>query len=101
MCADKGLINPPPLTSDKPTGTLAGGTAGSKQKAKPSTQSASSVAKASDSVSAQAELVRTAHHALSAMVAGFLDKDRELLDSGFEDLVGCLEEMRDAVPKVS
>lgn len=98
MCMNKGLINLPSLTPQGQPVTLTGGTEGKTQNAKHPLASSAAASQAVSS--AHTELIRTAHSALSAMVAGFLGQDRELLDSGFEDLVGCIEEMRDAVPKV-
>lgn len=73
--------------------TLAGGTEGSDE-SHSSTNSASVAPSQS-----QAEAMGTALDALSAMFCGYVGQDRKLLDSGFEDLVGILEEWRDAVPK--
>lgn len=73
--------------------TLEGGTEGSDQDAKHHPLVSSVEA------SSETDMARAAHDALSAMVAGFIGRDRRLLDEGFEALVECIEEMRDAVPK--
>lgn len=72
--------------------TLTGGTEGS---AENQTSAVSSV----EPTPSAAASMGTALDALSAMFCGYVGQDRELLDSGFEDLVGILEEWRDAVPK--
>jgi len=87
-----------PLKAEGRSSTLAGGTEGSNQAPKERPSSASSAG--ASGVASDATLCRTAMDALSAMCAGFLGRDRELLDRGFEDLVTAIEEMRDAVPKV-
>ena len=88
------LISPwGPLTRRAAPATVEGGTEGSEDAAKPQT-AASSAATPS-----QARMLATALDALSAMFSGYVSQDRELLDSGFEDLVGIVEEWRDAVPK--
>lgn len=91
MCIKSGNI-PFPLKARDRAATLAGGTVGSTQapKERPPVSSAGNPT---------ARIAQEAVDALSAMIAGFLGGDRELLDRGFEDLVGSCEEMRDAVPK--
>lgn len=75
--------------------TLAGGQEGSeKGRSLPFAFSAGSA-------SSEAASLGVALDALSAMFCGLVGRDRGLLDSGFEDLVGVLEEWRDAVPKTS
>jgi len=81
------------LQSAVASATLEGGTEGSANMV-PSTNSVSFAASQS-----QAEEMGTALDALSAMFCGYVGSDRGLLDSGFEDLVGIVEEWRDAVPK--
>jgi len=70
--------------------TLEGGTEGSVEHQNAAVSSATT---------SQAESMGTALDALSAMFCGYVGQDRKLLDDGFEDLVGILEEWRDAVPK--
>jgi len=82
------------LTGTPTSVTVEGGTEGSDE-------SQSSAISASGAVSSlQAHTMGTALDALSAMFAGYVGNDRKLLDDGFEDLVGILEEWRDAIPKV-
>lgn len=90
--------NPFLLKATGKADTLMGGTAGSIQDAKH--QPPASSAAASSTATETAQISSDAHHALSAMVAGFITGDRELLDEGFETLVEVIEVMRDAVPKV-
>lgn len=92
MCLNKGIV-PHPLTAKGRAATLAGGTAGNTQSPKVNPSSASSA------TSEQTQIIRDAHDALSAMIAGYLGGDRALLDSGFEALIESTEVMRDAVPK--
>lgn len=75
--------------------TLVGGTVGSQERSKSVLNSASSARPSST----QVESFSTALDALSAMFCGLIGDDRELLDAGFEALVGEVEEWRDAVPK--
>jgi len=92
--------NPFHLKTARKVGTLMGGTEGHADDAKHHRSSASSAEVVASRVSAKTvQLSSDAHHALSAMIAGYIAHDRALLDSGFEDLVGFCEEMRDAVPK--
>lgn len=83
------------LTGSPTSVTVEGGTEGSGNN-QSSAISASVVATKS-----QAEEMGTALDALSAMFCGYVGQDRELLDTGFEDLVGILEEWRDEVPKTT
>lgn len=73
--------------------TLEGGTEG-----RANSQSSAISASSADEPSL-AEEMDTALGALSDMFSGYVAKDRALLDKGFEDLVGVIEEWRDAVPK--
>jgi len=100
MCMKTGRISFPLKAPETPV-TLTGGTEGHTDDAKHPPSSASSAAPEGFLMTRkQASLSRAAHHALSAMIAGYIDNDRRLLDDGFEDLVGLCEEMRDAVPKI-
>jgi len=93
--------NPFHLKTARKASTLMGGTEGSTQDAKHHPHSASGAEPAPSKTSAsEASLSSDAHHALSAMIAGFISRDRTLLDQGFETLVELIEEMRDAVPKI-
>lgn len=81
----------PSLTPAPESDTLAGGRGG---------HSPSPEGTADTSVTdVAAQSMKDALAALTVMFCGYLDLDRELLDHGFEDLVGILEEWRDAVPK--
>jgi len=82
------------LTGEARADTLTGGQGGTEHQASSSLTSASGA----DGQSAT-RMLATALDALSAMFCGYLDKDRALLDEGFEDLVGIIEEWRDEVPK--
>lgn len=84
--------SPKLLTKLRALGMLEGGTEG---RAKQGRSPSAGVAV----LSADAEAMRAALDALTAMFSGYLGSDRELLDEGFEALVGILEEWRDAVPK--
>lgn len=90
--------NPFLLKAAKRTATLMGGTVGSIEDAKHQPPVFSAAASSTSAENAQ--ISSDAHHALSAMVAGFITGDRELLDAGFEELVEIIEVMRDAVPKI-
>lgn len=82
------------LTPKGETVTVAGGTEGSGYTPKeyPPASSAQELPGAT--------AMATALDALAAMYHGYVGKDRELLDSGFETLVEVLEEWRDEIPKV-
>lgn len=89
----KPTLAPKLLTRRRPEGTLAGGRGGASRSPE------GTAATSAKSVDAQS--IRDAVDALTAMYSGFLGSDRALLDSGFETLVEILEEWRDAVPKIS
>jgi len=91
-CRD-GYSNPS-LTKARAKLTLPGGTGGTEVK-----KSVEDASTPRDVPSADAESMRSALDALTTMYCGYLGSDRELLDEGFESLVGILEEWRDAVPK--
>lgn len=83
------------LTEGHDPDTLEGG------RGVPDNQASSSLTSASGADGQSAtRMLATALDALSAMFCGYLDRDRALLDEGFENLVGVLEEWRDAVPKI-
>lgn len=73
---------------------LEGGKAGSIQDAKHPSPASSATPTSSD-----ADMLGIALDALAAMFHGYISRDRALLDEGFEDLVGVLEEWRDEIPK--
>lgn len=91
---DRGPVPLRHLTRADVLATVEGGTEGSAKDAKHPPSVSSAVATPS-----QARMLATALDALSAMFSGYVSLDRELLDTGFEDLVGVVEEWRDAVPK--
>lgn len=103
---DKPLIISPysatttPLTGLSSPVTVVGGRAGAVVETEsPKETGDSPQAHVRNASSADAESMRNALDALTAMFSGYLGSDRKLLDEGFEDLVGILEEWRDAVPK--
>jgi len=91
MCMQHGRITSPLKASGR-SDTLAGGTEGSNQAPKEQP----SLFPEQDH---RAEVAKRAHASLSKMIGGYLQGKRPQLDRGFDDLVECLEEMRDAVPK--
>jgi len=96
----KNVVNPYELKKQKrlqsamAAATLAGGTEGSVNET-PVEPPASSV----EPIPSIAEEMDMALAALSDMFSGYLQNDRKMLDTGFENLVGIIEEWRDAVPK--
>lgn len=93
-------VNTPPklLIRDPATGTMTGGKAGPCQDCPEGTPLASAV-KSDVAATADAITLKAALDALSLMFSGYLGSDRRALDQGYEDLVTCVEEWRDAVPK--
>lgn len=84
-----------PLTDDAAPDTLTGGTVGSQEHSKSVLPSVSVAADRSSDV----VTLGMALDAVTGMFAAVLLRDRRELDAQFENLVGCVEEWRDAVPK--